>query len=388
MIPAFQTRSFPLDQALKDAKTVVHLDQQQLAAFEDLKGAITSDTFLRPFNADYPLHIRTDCSDVSAAAILQQEYPPGTWHTLAFMSSRLTSNQRNYDARDREILAAVKACRRYMDICTVAKSVIIWTDHLFLTHVFGRQKQSAQRLLRPAIFLSSFNIRFAFVKGSDNEPSDALSRIHMNIAKRSVSVNAVHSATPAGRLITGLDPPGDDNTAPPQGEAADSTVPETAPAIPGEVDDFVRPPLAILPAWVSDLIREQQADPTFREVSGILRGTLSAKTASSNARFLSRRMRIDPTGLLWSMTTSVPRLALPEGSVRLKIIEAVHETLGHPDAAAMLVTLSQYYYIREADKVLREYNTKCVVCLRSKHATVARGLAESMPKQQGRWLNV
>ena len=100
------------------------------------------------------------------------------------MSSRLTSNQRNYDARDREILAAVKACRRYMDICTVAKSVIIWTDHLSLTHVFGRQKQSAQRLLRQAIFLSSFNIRFAFVKGSDNEPSDALSRKHMNSAKR------------------------------------------------------------------------------------------------------------------------------------------------------------------------------------------------------------
>ena len=46
MIPAFATRIFPLDQALKDAKTVVHLDQQQLAAFEDLKGAINSDTFL------------------------------------------------------------------------------------------------------------------------------------------------------------------------------------------------------------------------------------------------------------------------------------------------------------------------------------------------------
>jgi hypothetical protein len=70
------------------------------------------------------------------------------------------------------------------------------------------------------------------------------------------------------------------------------------------------------------------------------------------------------------------------------IIEAIHETLGHPDVHVMQVTLGQYYYIRDATKVLREYHGRCHVCLRSKHSTVARGLAESMPKEQGRWLNV
>jgi hypothetical protein len=116
-----------------------------------------------------------------------------------------------------------------------------------------------------------FRIQFRFIKGSENEPSDALSRMHMNIAKRSINILAVRVGQPAGRLVTDDLPPGDfENT-------ADSDALDPALADAPDRTDFVRPPLAILPAWVDHLIREQQEDPVFKEVIGILRSAQDDK---------------------------------------------------------------------------------------------------------------
>jgi transposase InsO family protein len=307
------------------------------------------------------------------------------------MSSRLSPNQKNYDARDREILAIVKACRRYHNLCAVADKVIISTDHQSLTWIFGRQKQAAQRILRQAIYLSQFHIVFIFVRGVNNEAADALSRMLLNQAKgRPAAVNVVRRGQPAGRMI--LPAEEDDSEAataagplPPAGAPAAAAA---APAVAEDDGDFIRPPPALPAAWMGDLVRELEADPICADALAILRRAKAPTDCLPKARYLARRLQLDKDQILWSVATEVPRVVLPDGSVRDRIIEAIHETMAHPDAASMLATLSKYYFIRDAPSVIDHYCKRCVVCLRSKHSTVARGLAEPKSKRQGRWLNV
>jgi hypothetical protein len=65
------------------------------------------------------------------------------------------------------------------------KNKMLRTDHKPLVSIFGEKKgislMSAHRLLRYAIFLSSYKYKIEFIKGVDNSNADALSRLPLSV---------------------------------------------------------------------------------------------------------------------------------------------------------------------------------------------------------------
>ena len=77
-----------------------------------------------------PFQIETDASDVAIGGVLTQNDGP-----VAYYSQALNSAERNYPVHDRELLAIVRACRKWRPYIDGTRTTVI-TDHKPLTHLF------------------------------------------------------------------------------------------------------------------------------------------------------------------------------------------------------------------------------------------------------------
>jgi hypothetical protein len=124
------------------------------------------------------IFVTTDASDYSSGAVLS--FGP-SWETarpVAFDSSTFKDAELNYPVHEKELLAVIRALRKWRSNLLGAP-FFVYTDHKTLLN-FDTQKDLSRRQARWMEEMSMYDCKFVYVKGEDNSMADALSRYPSN----------------------------------------------------------------------------------------------------------------------------------------------------------------------------------------------------------------
>ena len=145
-------------------------------AFRQIKGEITKEPILRDADPEKAFEVETDASDYALGGQLGQRDADGQLHPIAFYSKKLHGPELNYQIHDKELMAIIEACKEWRHYLSGTKhQVTVYTDHKNLTY-FMTTKELNKRQIRWAEFLSEFDLKIIYRKGSENGRADALSR--------------------------------------------------------------------------------------------------------------------------------------------------------------------------------------------------------------------
>ena len=164
---------------IPEANLLRHWTDVHQKEFEQLKSALTSTPVLAHPDFTRPFVIEVDASDYAVGAMLAQPYTDEQNRTvhrpIAYISAKLNSAQRNYDATNREGLGCVWAVDKFEHYLRRYPVTII-TDHNPLTTMQTR-KHCATRIERWRQRLQEFSPIWEYRKGSLHHAGDTLSRL-------------------------------------------------------------------------------------------------------------------------------------------------------------------------------------------------------------------
>lgn len=121
------------------------------------------------------IFVTTDASDRRTGAVLSFGETWETARPVAYESYQLNSAERNYPTHEKELLAIVKALKKWRSsLLNVTFQVM--TDHRTLEY-FSSQLDMSRRQARWAMHFAQFDFEIHYVKGEDNTVADALSRL-------------------------------------------------------------------------------------------------------------------------------------------------------------------------------------------------------------------
>nr|AAG24792.1 pol protein [Colletotrichum gloeosporioides] len=150
--------------------------EAQEIAFKKIKDRITSEPVLMIPNPQNQFEVEADASDFALGAQLSQRDSEGRLHPCAFFSRKLHGPELNYQIHDKELMAIIEAFKEWRpELSGTIHEVLVYTDHKNLAH-FTTSKVLNKRQIRWSEFLSEFNFRIIYRKGSENGRADALSR--------------------------------------------------------------------------------------------------------------------------------------------------------------------------------------------------------------------
>ena len=122
--------------------------------------------------------LQTDASTKAIGGVLCQQKDPNSQELqlIESFTKTLSPTQQRWPTIDRELFAIVHACRKYYRYL-ITKPFVIYTDHKPLLAITKTRGIRSKRLESWAIELNEFRFRIFYVKGIDNQMSDALSRV-------------------------------------------------------------------------------------------------------------------------------------------------------------------------------------------------------------------
>lgn len=164
----------PLTDLLKGKHTYTWDDRCQVA-FETLKEVLCIDPVLRVPDFSRGYKLACDASDCAVGAVLLQEDESGVDRPVAYFSKKLTPPQTRYSTIEKEALSIVLALQHFQYYLATSQPTLILTDHKPLIHISTLSNVN-RRLMRWALFLQNFNLKFEHIKGRDNIIADCLSR--------------------------------------------------------------------------------------------------------------------------------------------------------------------------------------------------------------------
>ena len=177
----------PIHSLLKKRSTELHWSTAATDAFARIKRTLADLTLLSHPVPDADLSIMTDASNTAVGAVLQQ-LVANIWKPIAYYSRKLTPAETRYSTFDRELLAIYQAIRHFQHYVE-GQQFHILTDHKPLIYsLFSSSHRYSPRQLRHLDLISQFTSDIRHVKGQDNSPADALSRI---------DIQAVHQLPPS-----------------------------------------------------------------------------------------------------------------------------------------------------------------------------------------------
>ena len=176
-IPNLASMAEPLYHLTKKATPWKWEDEEQ-AAFDQLKNVLSSDQVLVHFDPNKTLVLACDASSIGIGAVLVHRYLDGSEHPIANMSKTLTAAERNYSQIHTEALSIIYGLKKFYQYL-YRRPFILVTDHKPLTALFGPKKGTtllaANRLARWALWLNQFDYTIEYRKTVDHGNADALS---------------------------------------------------------------------------------------------------------------------------------------------------------------------------------------------------------------------
>ena len=174
-IQEFGTIAMPLT-ALTKKDTPFTWTEKEEQAFTTLKKKVTEQPVLIMPDPSKPFEVETDASDFAIGGVLSQRDEQSKLHPVAFFSKKFHGPELNYPIHDKELMAIIEAFKEWKHYLSgTTHEVKVYTDHKNLTY-FTTTKELNQRQTRWSEFLSEFNFRIIYRKGSENDRADALSR--------------------------------------------------------------------------------------------------------------------------------------------------------------------------------------------------------------------
>ncbi|KAB5587886.1 Retrotransposable element Tf2 [Ceratobasidium theobromae] len=157
--------------------------EEEQAAFEQIKEAISRDPVLRHPNEAKPYFLETDASGVAMGAILSQRQEDGYLHPIAYLSQSFNDAQCNYDTHDKELCAIITALEgwRYL-LEGTEEPITIYTDHRNLEY-WAKSSKFNRRHARWYQILASFNFVIVYRPGKMSSKPDLLSRRSDHVGK-------------------------------------------------------------------------------------------------------------------------------------------------------------------------------------------------------------
>ena len=169
-----------LRQETKDARAKLRWTDEAIPAFEASKQALASTSLLSYPKSDAQTSIMCDALDSAVGAVLQQDID-GQWFTISYFSKQLLSAQKHYSTFDHVILAIYQAVKHFRHFVE-GRQFTIFTDHKPLTGaLLASSDRYTPRQVRYLDYIPQFSSDIRHVKGSQNRPADALSRLGANV---------------------------------------------------------------------------------------------------------------------------------------------------------------------------------------------------------------
>ena len=121
------------------------------------------------------IFVTTDASDRRTGAVLSFGETWETAHPVVYESYQLNDAKKNYPVHEKELLAIVKALKKWRT-SLLGTHFQIFTDHRTLGY-FQSQKDMSRRKMRWSMYLADFYYEIIYIRGEDNTTADALSRM-------------------------------------------------------------------------------------------------------------------------------------------------------------------------------------------------------------------
>ena len=150
--------------------------EERKNAFNDLKMALTHDSVLLYPSFEKEFVVTTDASLDGIGCVLSQKDEQGDMRPCAYAGRIFNSAQRNYSTLDKELAGIVFACQHWQ-VYLQGREFKLFTDHAPLIYILNPRSKLSSRQIRWAAEIRDFQFTVSHIKGKDNIPSDALSRL-------------------------------------------------------------------------------------------------------------------------------------------------------------------------------------------------------------------
>jgi RNase H-like domain found in reverse transcriptase/Reverse transcriptase (RNA-dependent DNA polymerase)/Integrase zinc binding domain/Chromo (CHRromatin Organisation MOdifier) domain len=165
--------ALPLTELTKDTMTWQWGAEQQ-QAFDALKAALCAPPVLLVPDQSKPFVLNCDACKYAIGATLQQDHGNGL-QPVAYFSAKMSDAERNYDVREQEFMALMRACLHWRHYLHGTQPFTLLTDHDSLKYHKSMPNLSG-RLARWVEKMAEFDYKLQHIPGKDNVVADALSR--------------------------------------------------------------------------------------------------------------------------------------------------------------------------------------------------------------------
>ena len=177
-IPNFAELAHPLTELTKrGVPDKIPWGDKEQTAFDELKSLLCQavDTTLSIIDIHRPYRLYVDASDHTVAGILAQQDDNGHDRPVAFASVKLNPRQRSWATIEKEAYAAIWALQKFRR-WVFWSPVTVLSDHNPLTYLTQSSPRSS-KLMRWALALQEYDLRFEYKEGKNNAAADCLSRM-------------------------------------------------------------------------------------------------------------------------------------------------------------------------------------------------------------------
>jgi hypothetical protein len=171
-VQSYSDKARPIIQLTRKDETFIWSDQCQ-AAFELLKGALTSPPVMAYPITDGKFILDTDASAFGIGAVLSQ-IQEGKERVIAYGSKALSRAEKNWCVTDRELFAVKHFTDHYRHYL-LGRQFVVRTDHQALKWLFSL-KEPKSRIARWIESLSAFHFTVEYRPGKQHGNADAMSR--------------------------------------------------------------------------------------------------------------------------------------------------------------------------------------------------------------------
>jgi len=325
-------------------KTRLELKEEHKQAINTLKEKLCTYPVLQLPDFKQPFFVKPDASNYGIGAILTQKDSAGEEHPILYGSRVLTKPERNYSARERELLAMVHFIHTWRPYLLGTK-FFVYSDHHSLQWL-KNHKDDNPRLTRWINKLMQYEYEVIHRPGKQHNDADAMSRTPI-----------VPVTKPIAALLM------------PQGEYGRPEIPRDTQRGKAErrsiigIDTNDEPQRSrVIAVFIdpktgeavqrSELAKWQVKDPTLNE---IWRQAYAEGEGSKNWKIIDE--------CLFKISRKRLQLVVPR-DLRFEILRGFHDTpvAGHPGQSKTLWSISQHFWWPGMYSQVMKYVRTCDTC--------------------------